>query len=57
MTYNIAYKYLYEHMTQPDDKIVTILEGLIRENNGLDMIINRNPKHTWARSIRNVNPS
>lgn len=43
MTYNIAYKYLYEHMTQPDDKIVTILEGLIRENNGLDMIINRNP--------------
>lgn len=43
MSYNIAYKYLYEHMTQPDDKIVTILEGLIRENNGLDMIINRNP--------------
>ena len=57
MSYNIAYKYLYEHMTQPDEKIVTILEGLIRENNGLDMIINRNPKHTWARSIRNVNPS
>lgn len=43
MSYNIAYKYLYEHTTQPDDKIVTILEGLIRENNGLDMIINRNP--------------
>ena len=43
MSYNIAYKYLYEHMTQPDEKIVTILEGLIRENNGLDMIINRNP--------------
>lgn len=42
MSYNIAYKYLYEHMTQPDEKIVTILEGLIRENNGLDMIINRN---------------
>ena len=43
MSYNIAYKYLYEHMTSPDEKIVTILEGLIRENNGLDMIINRNP--------------
>jgi len=29
-------------MTQPDEKIVTILEGLIRDNDGLDMIINRN---------------
>ena len=43
MTYNIAYKYLYEHMTIPDKKIITILEGLIRDNDGIDVIINRNP--------------
>ena len=43
MTYNVAYKYLYEHMSIPDNRIVTILEGLIRENNGIDVIINRNP--------------
>lgn len=42
MTYNIAYKYLYEHMTIPDKKIITILEGLIRDNDGIDVIINRN---------------
>ena len=43
MTYNIAYKYLYEHMSIPDQKIITILEGLIRDNEGIDVIINRNP--------------
>ena len=43
MTYNIAYKYLYDHMTEPDQKIVTILEGLIRDSGGIDVIINRNP--------------
>ena len=43
MTYNIAYKYLYEHMSIPDQKIITILEGLIRDSDGIDVIINRNP--------------
>ena len=42
MTYNIAYKYLYEHMTIPDKKIITILEGLIRDSDGIDVVINRN---------------
>ena len=43
MTYNVAYKYLYEHMTIPDKKIITILEGLIKDSEGIDVIINRNP--------------
>lgn len=43
MPYNTAYKYLYEHMSKPDDRIVTILEGLIKENNGIPVLINRNP--------------
>ena len=42
MTYNTAYKYLYEHMSSPDQKIITILEGLIRDKDGIDVIINRN---------------
>ena len=42
MSYNEAYKYLYEHMSIPDSKIITILEGLIKENDGIDVIINRN---------------
>lgn len=43
MTYNVAYKYLFEHMTIPDERIVNIIEGLIRDNDGIDVIINRNP--------------
>ena len=42
MTYNDAYKYHYEHMTTYDQKIINILEGLIRDKDGLDIIINRN---------------
>ena len=42
MTYNDAYKYLYEHMTTYDQKIINILEGLIKDKGGLDIIINRN---------------
>ena len=54
MTYNIAYKYLYEHMTIPDKKIITILEGLIRDSDGIDVVINRNPIVPWARMFRNI---
>ena len=43
MSYNEAYKYLYENMTIPNERIVNIIEGLIKENNGIDVIINRNP--------------
>ena len=42
MTYNEAYKYLYEHTIEPDQKIITILEGLIKDQGGIDVIINRN---------------
>lgn len=47
MSYNEAYKYLYEHMSIPDSKIITILEGLIKENDGIDVIINRN----WLKKL------
>ena len=55
MTYNEAYKYLYEHTIEPDQKIITILEGLIKDQGGIDVIINRNWvwNKTWVPSIRN----
>ena len=44
MGYNNAYKYVDEHADNPDPRIITILEGLIRESDGgLDFLINRNP--------------
>ena len=43
MSYNEAYKYLYENMTIPNQRIVNIIEGIIKENDGIDVIINRNP--------------
>ena len=42
MSYNEAYKYLYENMTIPNQRIVNIIEGIIKENDGIDVIINRN---------------
>lgn len=38
----MAYKYLYEHTSVPDKKIIAILEGLIAHDGGIDVIINRN---------------
>ena len=54
MTYNDAYKYLYEHMTTYDQKIINILEGLIRDKGGLDIIINRNWPKGWVTRNGNI---
>lgn len=43
MMYNEAYKYLYENMSRPNSRIVTIIEGLINSRDGVHVIINRNP--------------
>lgn len=45
MTYDQAYKMLYfESMIDPNPKIVTIIEGLIKDSQyGIPCLINRNP--------------
>lgn len=42
--YNDAYKYLQEHMHNQDERILEIIEGIIRnEERGIPILINRNP--------------
>lgn len=42
--YNDAYKYIQEHMHEQDDRILEIIEGMIKsEERGIPILINRNP--------------
>jgi hypothetical protein len=42
MQYHAAYKYLYENTAVVNQRIKSIIEGLIKSNDGIDIIINRN---------------